>query len=53
MSTDTKTLSAPRVSDLVSSVADQLQRFPKSHRADALVHVVTDLILDRNPIMIW
>ena len=22
-------------------------------RADALVHAVTDLILDRNPIMIW
>ena len=22
-------------------------------RADALVHAITDLILDRNPIMIW
>ena len=88
MSTDTKTLSTPAVSDLVSSVTAHLQRFPKSQRADALsaitrnlheheatelkyawppdvapshspdradalVHAVTDLILNRNPINFW
>ena len=43
MSTDTKTLSAPAVSDLVSSVADHLQRFPKSQRADALSVITRNL----------
>ena len=43
MSTDTKTLSAPAVSDLVSSVAVHLQRFPKSQRADALSVITRNL----------
>ena len=106
MSTDTKTLSKPVVSDLVLRVASHLRNLPKSQRADALraitrnlheheatelkyawplharepqlppegdwdtwlilagrgfgktradalVHAVTDLILNRNPINFW
>ena len=106
MSTDTKTLSKPVVSDLVLRVASHLRHLPKSQRADALraisrdlhkheamelkyhwplyardsqlppegdwdtwlilagrgfgktradalVHAVTDLILNRNPINFW
>ena len=43
MSTDTKTLSTPAASDLVSSVAAHLQRFPKSQRADALSAITRNL----------
>ena len=53
MSTDTKTLSKPVVSDLVLRVASHLRHLPKSQRADALVHAVTQLILNRNPINFW
>ena len=64
MSLDTETLSIPGSSDLVSKVADRLRYFPESQRpdlgpshspdrADALVHAVTDLILNRNPINFW
>ena len=43
MSMDTKTLSTPAVSDLVSSVTAHLQRFPKSQRADALSAITRNL----------
>ena len=43
MSTDTKTLSKPVVSDLVLRVASHLRHLPKSQRADALRAISRDL----------
>ena len=52
--------SAPPMSRIVVAVDPAMSTKPTSSEtgivvvgADALVHAITDLILDRNPIMIW
>ena len=53
MSTDLETLLTLAAAGNLPATTDYLMSLPHELRADALVHAITDLILDRNPIMVW
>ena len=58
MSLDPGTLTTLIGIDRVTAVAAHIESLPqdmpgKRIRADALVHAITDLMIERNPVKIW